>query len=111
VRYTTVAFGPKLTYVSRLPSERLKGVKPRTSKKLRADLFAAQVSEAILVMSPNSGLHTLGSTQKGRLYESVAVPELRGQAADLAAHLLNVVARSSSHSAKLSPAHYQHQFS
>jgi uncharacterized NAD(P)/FAD-binding protein YdhS len=36
-----------------------------------------------------------GSTQKGRLYESVAVPELRGHAADLAAHLLNVVARSS----------------
>jgi uncharacterized NAD(P)/FAD-binding protein YdhS len=35
-----------------------------------------------------SGLYTLGSTQKGRLYESVAVPELRGQAADLAARLL-----------------------
>jgi uncharacterized NAD(P)/FAD-binding protein YdhS len=35
-----------------------------------------------------SGLYTLGSTQKGRLYESVAVPELRRQAADLAAHLL-----------------------
>jgi uncharacterized NAD(P)/FAD-binding protein YdhS len=42
-----------------------------------------------------SGLYTLGSTQKGRLYESVAVPELRGQAADLAGHLLDVVARSS----------------
>jgi uncharacterized NAD(P)/FAD-binding protein YdhS len=41
------------------------------------------------------GLYTLGSTQKGRLYESVAVPELRGQAADLAAHVLNVAARSS----------------
>jgi len=26
-----------------------------------------------------SGLYTLGSTQKGRLYESVAVPELRGR--------------------------------
>jgi hypothetical protein len=35
-----------------------------------------------------SGLYTLGSTHKGRLYESVAVPELRGQAGDLAAHLL-----------------------
>ncbi len=34
------------------------------------------------------GLYTLGSTQKGRLYESIAVPELRVQAADLAAHLL-----------------------
>jgi uncharacterized NAD(P)/FAD-binding protein YdhS len=34
------------------------------------------------------GLYTLGSTQKGRLYESIAVPELRGQAADLAARLL-----------------------
>jgi uncharacterized NAD(P)/FAD-binding protein YdhS len=33
-------------------------------------------------------LYTLGSTQKGRLYESIAVPELRGQAADLAARLL-----------------------
>ena len=33
-------------------------------------------------------LYTLGSTQKGRLYESIAVPELRVQAADLAAHLL-----------------------
>ena len=42
-----------------------------------------------------SGLYTLGSTHKGRLYESVAVPELRGQAADLAAHVLNVAARSS----------------
>jgi hypothetical protein len=30
----------------------------------------------------------LGSTQKGRLYESIAVPELRGQAADLATRLL-----------------------
>ena len=35
-----------------------------------------------------NGLYTLGSTQKGRLYESIAVPELRGQAADLAARLL-----------------------
>ncbi len=34
------------------------------------------------------GLYTLGSTQKGRLYESIAVPELRGQAAALATHLL-----------------------
>jgi hypothetical protein len=34
------------------------------------------------------GLYTLGSTQKGRLYESIAVPELRGQAADLATRLL-----------------------
>jgi len=34
------------------------------------------------------GLYTLGSTQKGRLYESIAVPELRGQAADLARRLL-----------------------
>ena len=34
------------------------------------------------------GLYTLGSTQKGRLYESIAVPELRGQAARLAEHLL-----------------------
>jgi uncharacterized NAD(P)/FAD-binding protein YdhS len=33
-------------------------------------------------------LYTLGSTQKGRLYESIAVPELRGQAADLAARLM-----------------------
>jgi uncharacterized NAD(P)/FAD-binding protein YdhS len=35
-----------------------------------------------------NGLYTLGSTQKGRLYESIAVPELRGQAADLATRLL-----------------------
>jgi uncharacterized NAD(P)/FAD-binding protein YdhS len=35
-----------------------------------------------------NGLYTLGSTQKGRLYESIAVPELRGQAADLAERLL-----------------------
>lgn len=34
------------------------------------------------------GLYTLGSTQKGRLYESIAVPELRQQAADLAKQLL-----------------------
>lgn len=34
------------------------------------------------------GLYTLGSLQKGRLYESVAVPELRCQAAALAGLLL-----------------------
>jgi uncharacterized NAD(P)/FAD-binding protein YdhS len=34
------------------------------------------------------GLYTLGGTQKGRLYESVAVPELRGQAATLANRIL-----------------------
>jgi len=34
------------------------------------------------------GLYTLGSLQKGRLYESVAVPELRNQAATLAGLLL-----------------------
>jgi uncharacterized NAD(P)/FAD-binding protein YdhS len=34
------------------------------------------------------GLYTLGSTQKGRLYESIAVPELRGQAATLANRIL-----------------------
>lgn len=33
------------------------------------------------------GLYTLGSTQRGRLYESIAVPELRVQAAALAARL------------------------
>ena len=41
-------------YVSRLPSERLNGVKPQASKKLRADPFAAQVSKAIFVMPPIS---------------------------------------------------------
>ncbi len=30
------------------------------------------------------GLYTMGTWRKGKLYESVAVPELRGQAADLA---------------------------
>jgi uncharacterized NAD(P)/FAD-binding protein YdhS len=35
-----------------------------------------------------SGLYTLGSPLRGRLYESIAVPELRGQAGELAAHLL-----------------------
>jgi uncharacterized NAD(P)/FAD-binding protein YdhS len=34
------------------------------------------------------GLYTLGSLQKGRLYESIAVPELRSQAATLAGLLL-----------------------
>lgn len=34
------------------------------------------------------GLYTLGSLQKGRLYESIAVPELRSQAAALAGLLL-----------------------
>jgi uncharacterized NAD(P)/FAD-binding protein YdhS len=34
------------------------------------------------------GLYTLGSPQKGRLYESIAVPELRRQAAALAEALL-----------------------
>jgi uncharacterized NAD(P)/FAD-binding protein YdhS len=33
------------------------------------------------------GLYAIGSLLKGRLYESVAVPELRGQAASLAANL------------------------
>jgi uncharacterized NAD(P)/FAD-binding protein YdhS len=35
-----------------------------------------------------AGLYTLGSAQKGRLYESIAVPELRRQAAALAELLL-----------------------
>jgi uncharacterized NAD(P)/FAD-binding protein YdhS len=35
-----------------------------------------------------NNLYTLGSTQKGRLYETIAVPELRSQAADLAIRLL-----------------------
>ncbi|HEY1789928.1 MAG TPA: FAD/NAD(P)-binding protein [Verrucomicrobiae bacterium] len=35
-----------------------------------------------------AGLYTLGSAQKGRLYESIAVPELRRQAAVLAELLL-----------------------
>lgn len=33
-------------------------------------------------------LHTVGSLRKGTLWESTAVPELRGQAAELAKHLL-----------------------
>jgi uncharacterized membrane protein YidH (DUF202 family) len=41
------------------------------------------------------GLYTLGSTQKGRLYESIAVPELRGQAASLAQRLLANAPRDS----------------
>ncbi len=36
------------------------------------------------------GLYTLGSTQRGRLYESIAVRELRSQAADLAVCLCPV---------------------
>ena len=50
----TTARSTSLTYVSRLPSERLNGVKPQASKKLPADLFAAQVSKAILMMPPIS---------------------------------------------------------
>jgi uncharacterized NAD(P)/FAD-binding protein YdhS len=37
---------------------------------------------------PTPGLYTIGTWRKGRLYESVAVPELRGQAADLASALM-----------------------
>ncbi|HEX4138762.1 MAG TPA: FAD-dependent oxidoreductase, partial [Candidatus Methylacidiphilales bacterium] len=37
---------------------------------------------------PIHGLYTLGSPRLGGLYESIAVPELRRQAADLAAHLI-----------------------
>ena len=36
---------------------------------------------------PIDGLYTLGSARMGQLYESIAVPELRGQAAALAKQL------------------------
>jgi uncharacterized NAD(P)/FAD-binding protein YdhS len=39
--------------------------------------------------TPTEGLFALGTVLKGRLYESVAVPELRGQAADVARSVLN----------------------
>jgi uncharacterized NAD(P)/FAD-binding protein YdhS len=38
---------------------------------------------------PIHGLYTLGSPRMGSLYESIAVPELRGQARDLAKHILS----------------------
>jgi uncharacterized NAD(P)/FAD-binding protein YdhS len=37
---------------------------------------------------PIHRLYTLGSPRMGSLYESIAVPELRGQASDLAKHIL-----------------------
>ncbi len=40
-------------------------------------------------------LYILGSPQKGRLYESVAVPELRGQAAAVSKHILDAAGTSS----------------
>ena len=40
---------------------------------------------------PSQGLYTLGTWRKGALYESVAVPELRGQAAALAATLASAL--------------------
>jgi uncharacterized NAD(P)/FAD-binding protein YdhS len=38
---------------------------------------------------PIQGLYTLGSPRMGSLYESIAVPELRGQASDVAKHILS----------------------
>ena len=54
--------------------------------------LGAYTSEGGVIRNQNGqaidGLYTLGSTQKGRLYESIAVPELRGQAKNLAELLL-----------------------
>jgi uncharacterized NAD(P)/FAD-binding protein YdhS len=38
---------------------------------------------------PIHGLYTLGSPRMGSLYESIAVPELRGQASEVAKHILS----------------------
>ena len=43
--------------------------------------------------APQSTLHTLGSPRKGQLWESIAVPELRGQARDLAHRILSQLPR------------------
>ena len=42
---------------------------------------------------PRSDLHTLGTPRKGQLWESIAVPELRLQARDLAQRLLRSLPR------------------
>lgn len=72
---------------------------PLVQQLLRRDLLApdplrmgADTAEGGLVRNGTGAVikhfYTLGSTQKGRLYESIAVPELRVQAANLAAHML-----------------------
>jgi uncharacterized NAD(P)/FAD-binding protein YdhS len=55
---------------------------------LRIGAYSAQDGRLINQTSePIDGLYTLGSARMGQLYESIAVPELRGQAAALAKQL------------------------
>lgn len=92
VRYVLSCAGPQADY------RKLKD--PLVQQLLARDLLApdplrlgASTAEGGQICNQEgyviNGLYTLGSTQKGRLYESIAVPELRGQAADLATRLLD----------------------
>jgi uncharacterized NAD(P)/FAD-binding protein YdhS len=91
VRYVLSCTGPQADY------RKLKD--PLVQQLLSRNLLApdplqmgANTADGGLIRNPAGeiihGLYTLGSTQRGRLYESIAVPELRGQAADLAIRLL-----------------------
>ncbi|HXI69948.1 MAG TPA: FAD-dependent oxidoreductase [Verrucomicrobiae bacterium] len=91
VRYVLSCTGPQSDY--------RKLNDPLVQRLIARDLLApdplrmgASTAEGGLIRNQTgniiNGLYTLGSTQKGRLYETIAVPELRGQAADLATRLL-----------------------
>jgi uncharacterized NAD(P)/FAD-binding protein YdhS len=54
---------------------------PWSSSTLRRLAYAGDI---LILGHPVPNLHTLGSPQKGRLFETTAVPELRQQAFDLA---------------------------
>jgi uncharacterized NAD(P)/FAD-binding protein YdhS len=96
VRYVLSCTGPQSDYrklndplVQQLLARDLLAPDPLRMGASTAEggLIRNQAEEVI----PN--LYTLGSTQKGRLYESIAVPELRVQAAELASRLLNDLPR------------------
>jgi uncharacterized NAD(P)/FAD-binding protein YdhS len=91
VRYVLSCTGPQADY------RKLKD--PLVRRLLARDLFAPDPLRMGANTAPGGrvcdeggeviqGLYTLGSLQKGRLYESIAVPELRCQAAALAGLLL-----------------------
>lgn len=56
-------------------------------------LAGPALREAGAAVEPQATLHTLGSPRKGQLWESIAVPELRVQARDLAQRLLGSLPR------------------
>lgn len=55
--------------------------------------------------APSNLMYTIGPLRKGSLWETIAVPEIRGQASRLALHLISSVERQTAASANTKPLH------